>query len=182
MYTLQFFSGHHFISYNNLQKRGFPLYVKRRGKPPTWLPRQKLAEEMIPMPRMSSLSSRIYPGQFLVEYEIFEFFMFFKILGRHIWPRAWIFTLFISNQMSWDFAEISRPRGRPAVIRPERKRTCGFFIKSKNPLQNSSKLRAPSQRLIPWRSIMWCGAVNRQPGYRARNLQRWNTKSKIERI
>ena len=28
---------------------------------------------------------------------------------------------------------------------------------------------------------MWRGAVNRQPGYRARNLQRWNKKQRTQR-
>ena len=48
----------------------------RRGKPSTWLPRQKLAEERILMPRIISRSSGIDPEQFLAEFKIFEKFMF----------------------------------------------------------------------------------------------------------
>ena len=33
----------------------------------------------------------------------------------------------------------------------------GFFIKSKTPPENSSKLRAPSRRLIPWWGITYRG-------------------------
>ena len=50
-----------------------------------------------------------------------------------------------------------------------------------NVLQNPGKLSAEYHRFLPAGCIMCGGAVNRQPGYRARNLQRWNKEQTIWR-
>ena len=65
------FCGRIFLFSDARFSSGFPpreYYVGRRGKPPTWLPRQKLAEERIPMARIIFRSSGIDLEQFLVEY------------------------------------------------------------------------------------------------------------------
>ena len=66
-----------------------------------------------------------------------------------------------------------------------------FSRGTENLLENSGKLSAEYHRFLPagcktYRRnpllcIMWRGAVNRQPGYRARNLQRWNKKPRTQR-
>ena len=66
-------------------------YVGRRGKPSTWLPRQKLAEErMLERGEVSWVFPNV-PEQFLIEFEIFNNFQFFNNLARQIskpFPRV----------------------------------------------------------------------------------------------
>ena len=63
-------------------------YVWRRGKPSTWLPRQKLAEERIPAPERHSLATSELPRRSWHDSRIFHFFKIFKnfqVSGRFIW-------------------------------------------------------------------------------------------------
>ena len=59
-------------------------HVERRGKPSTWLPRRKLAEERIPAPRRERLIIEQLPRRFLLDFRIF-FFQDFQKYFKSRW-------------------------------------------------------------------------------------------------
>ena len=59
-------------------------YVGRRGKPSTWLPRQKLAEERILERGKVSWVFPNGPGHLLIKFKVFNFFRFFDPLTPQI--------------------------------------------------------------------------------------------------
>ncbi len=97
------------------------------------------------------------PDQFTVEFDFLSFIFstFSKILCRHILPAACQFNPSISNQMGCDFACASGFWVFGADFQPERKIIYGFSRKFKKLSQSHCKLRAPSQRPIPRRSIAY---------------------------
>ena len=61
------------------------------------------------------------------------------------------------------------------------KRIQKFSRGTENLVKNPGKLSAKYHRFLPAGCIMWGGAVNRQPGYRARNLERrgWSPENRF---
>ena len=156
--------------------------VERRGKPSTWLPRQKLAEERIPAPETDSLITPDISRASWLNSRIFNFFRIFKIFrsqnrsaGRgitrpivYVWSRgfACLHLKHISRTRFFyienEFRNFPGERKiyskilvncRPSII--------VFFLPGVLLTESSSPLQ-----------VTWDGAVNRQPSYRTRNCQR----------
>ena len=96
-------------------------------------------------------------------------------------------------QSTWDFQELKVQCFSIGDFKRKAKRIYGFSTRVEKPTKNYSKLFGSFSALCPrwcityrvvssplqvteWNSstlqVMWDGAVNRQPGYRARNLER----------
>ena len=146
-------------------------YVERRGKPSTWLPRQKLAEERIPSattksenllqrdttPRSKMFSSRITPPRSKT----------FKKKQQKKYDPNYPVTFSIPRklQSTSEFQEISLTQQRHGNSNAEAKRTVGFPARVKILSNFSPKLRSPFPDVCPRLSIPSRGRILSSASY-----------------
>ena len=145
----------------------------RRGKPSTWLPSQKLAEERILAPPRNFLTTMRFLEDSWLDLRILHFFKIFKISRPHNISARHGITRAIVYAWSWGFASASRQfvsRGHMFYIENELRKFPGERkIHSKVTVNCRPSITV---FFLPGVLLMSNGAVNRQPGHRAGNLRR----------